>query len=62
MPVILHKEDEGTWLNPDIVEPEHLYPLLAPFADNAMEDYRVSHEVNNIRNDHGELIRPVDSK
>jgi putative SOS response-associated peptidase YedK len=27
MPVILHKEDEATWLNPDIVEPERLLPL-----------------------------------
>jgi putative SOS response-associated peptidase YedK len=62
MPVILHKEDEAAWLNLDIVEPEHLYPLLSPFEESAMEDYRVSHEVNTMRNDNGELIKPVDSK
>jgi putative SOS response-associated peptidase YedK len=62
MPVILYKEDEAAWLNPDIVEPERLYHLLSPFEDSAMEDYRVSHEVNTLRNDHGELIKPVDSK
>ena len=59
--VILHKEDEAAKLPQDIVEPEHLYHLLSPFEDSAMEDYRVSPEVNTIRYDNGELIKPVDS-
>jgi putative SOS response-associated peptidase YedK len=28
MPAILTKADEETWLNPDIIEPQQLYPLL----------------------------------
>jgi putative SOS response-associated peptidase YedK len=30
MPVILEKADEAEWLNPDIIEPERLIPLLKP--------------------------------
>jgi putative SOS response-associated peptidase YedK len=35
MPVILKKEDEAEWLNPDIVEPEQLLPLLKPYPASA---------------------------
>lgn len=34
MPVILDKEDEEVWLNPDIDEASHLLPLLKPFPDD----------------------------
>jgi putative SOS response-associated peptidase YedK len=37
MPVILHKDDEEAWLNPDITEPEHLLPLLKPYSAEHME-------------------------
>ena len=37
MPVILHKEDEEAWLNPDTTEPEHLLPLLKPYPAEDME-------------------------
>src|SRR4051794_30976416 len=30
MPVVLDREDEGIWLDPDITEPERLLPLLRP--------------------------------
>jgi putative SOS response-associated peptidase YedK len=36
MPVILRKEDEDTWVNPDIVEPELLQPLLKPYPAHLM--------------------------
>ncbi|MDQ6659789.1 MAG: SOS response-associated peptidase, partial [Chloroflexota bacterium] len=32
MPVILRKEDEEAWLNPDETEPDALLPLLRPYA------------------------------
>ena len=60
MPVILKKEDEETWLNPDIVEPEHLLPLLKPYPAEEMEEWSVSEEARNPRNDYPELIKPVD--
>jgi putative SOS response-associated peptidase YedK len=59
MPVILHKDDEQTWLNPDIVEPEHLLPLLKPYPSGQMEEWLVTDAARNPRNDYPELINPV---
>jgi putative SOS response-associated peptidase YedK len=60
MPVILEKEDEETWLNPDIVEPERLLPLLKPYPADKMEEWSVGDAARNPRNDYPELIKPVD--
>ncbi len=60
MPVILKKEDEETWLNPDIVEPERLLLLLKPYPADKMEEWSVGEEARNPRNDYPELIKPVD--
>src|SRR6266699_3038009 len=59
MPVILHKKDEEAWLNPDIIEPEQLYPLLTPFPDAAMQVYPVSPAVNNPKNDSEDVVKPA---
>jgi putative SOS response-associated peptidase YedK len=59
MPVILQKEDEEEWLNPDIVEPERLLPLLKQYPDKEMEAYPVSTAVNIPKNDSAELILPL---
>jgi putative SOS response-associated peptidase YedK len=59
MPVILKKEDEVTWLNPDIVEPKHLLPLLKPYPAEEMEEWRVSGAARNPRNDYPDIIKPV---
>jgi putative SOS response-associated peptidase YedK len=59
MPVILQKEDEETWLNPDIIEPEQLLLLLKPYPADKMEEWHVSDEARNPRNDYPELIKPV---
>jgi putative SOS response-associated peptidase YedK len=61
MPVILHKEVEDEWLNPDIVELEQLLPLLKQYPDKEMEAYPVSTVVNMLRNASEELIKPVRS-
>lgn len=58
MPVILRKEDEEDWLNPDTVEPEHLLPLLKPYPAEEMEEWRVSNAAKNVRNEGPELVRP----
>lgn len=58
MPVILHKEDEETWLNPDIIEPEKLLPLLTPYPSEKMESYRISRAINNPGVDTEEIIQP----
>jgi putative SOS response-associated peptidase YedK len=38
MPVILNPEDEAAWLDPDIVEPERLLPLLKQYPADKMEE------------------------
>jgi putative SOS response-associated peptidase YedK len=57
MPVILQKEDEEEWVNPDIVEPERLLPLLKQYPNKEMEAYPVSTAVNRPTIDTGELIK-----
>jgi putative SOS response-associated peptidase YedK len=60
MPVILHKEDEENWLNPDLTELEHLLPLLRPYPAEYMETWRVVGDgAKNPRNDTEELIKPL---
>jgi putative SOS response-associated peptidase YedK len=58
MPVILQKEDEETWLNPDISEPAQLLPLLKSYPDDKMETWPVGEEARNPRNDYPELLKP----
>jgi putative SOS response-associated peptidase YedK len=59
MPVILHKEEEATWLNPDTTESKELLPLLKPYPADRMEEWHVGDEARNPRNDYPELIKPV---
>ncbi len=58
MPVILQKEDEKKWLDPDVQEPEHLFPLLKQYPAKEMEEWGVGPEARNPRNDYPELIEP----
>jgi putative SOS response-associated peptidase YedK len=58
MPVILSRDEEDGWLNPDIVEVERLMPLLHRYPDELMASYVVSPLVGNTRNDNPELIQP----
>jgi putative SOS response-associated peptidase YedK len=61
MPVILKKNDEDVWLNPDIVEPERLLPLLNPYTPEDMEEWQVGDAARNPRNDTPNLIEPLHS-
>ncbi len=52
MPVILHPEDEASWIEPSNDNPESLEKLLFPLEDDSLEIYEVSRAVNNpINND-----------
>jgi putative SOS response-associated peptidase YedK len=42
MPVILLPEQEQDWLNPDLVEPEHIVSFLRPYPDDLLEAARVA--------------------
>lgn len=62
MPVILKKEDEKEWLNPDYTEPEQLQKFLLPYDANEMESYPISRAINIPTNDTEELLKPINSK
>jgi putative SOS response-associated peptidase YedK len=59
MPVILQKEDEKEWLNPDITEPALLLPLLKQYPPDQMEEWQVGESARNYKNDNPDLIKPV---
>ena len=60
MPVILHPESHGTWLNHDS-EPTKLRNLLVPFPASEMTSHAVSYEVNHPKIDDERLVRPVEA-
>jgi putative SOS response-associated peptidase YedK len=59
MPVILRKDDEATWLNPDISESEQLEQCLRQYPEQHMEAYPISSLVNTPKNNFPELLNPV---
>jgi putative SOS response-associated peptidase YedK len=56
MPVILHPEDESSWLEPSRVTRDSVEPLLRPYEDNGLDVYKVSEDVNTPRNNDEHLI------
>lgn len=61
MPVILEKEEEDIWLNPDFDKASQLLPLLKPFPDDRLEEWEVGAGARNPKNDYQEVIEPVKS-
>jgi putative SOS response-associated peptidase YedK len=59
MPVILPRDEEEAWLNPDIIEPEHIHRFLKPYPAEEMGAYPVSRAVNSPINDTPALIQPL---
>ena len=59
MPVILRREDERLWLDPEVTDMQVVLPLLQPYASESMSAYEVSRAVNAVANDGPELIAPV---
>lgn len=57
MPVILDKKEEDNWLRND--DSKFLKDLLNPVNDSYLKEYEVSTEVNNPRNNHKNLIIPI---
>lgn len=47
MPVILHPEDETSWLEPSRVKREDIEPFLHPLEDKGLEIYEVSSDVSD---------------
>lgn len=62
MPVILHAEDEATWLDPTMDDPDLLAGLMQPYPDNMLTISEVSRDVNTIKTDDARLITPLHAK
>ena len=59
MPVLLRREDELLWLDPEVTDVQLVLPLLQPYASELMSAYEVGRAVNAVGNDSPELIVPV---
>jgi putative SOS response-associated peptidase YedK len=59
MPVILHPDEFGLWLDRQVHEVEKLEALFAPYPADRLEAYRVSTLVNSPGDDGPECIEPV---
>lgn len=57
MPVVLSREAEGTWVDPD-ADPAALMKLLVPAPDDLLGAREVGDAVNNVREDGPRLIEP----
>ena len=59
MPVILPRDAEGVWLDPDVKDSASLTGILAPYSDGALDAYEISTLVNYARNNGPEVIARV---
>lgn len=59
MPVIIPRDQEAVWLDPDCGDEARLLGLLRPYAEEAMEAHEVSTTVNSPANDSPDLIEPM---
>ncbi|HVF99831.1 MAG TPA: SOS response-associated peptidase [Chloroflexia bacterium] len=59
MPVILPRDFEGAWLDPDNSDAENLVSMLQPYPQERMIAYPVSRLVNSPTNEGRQLIDPL---
>lgn len=59
MPVILPRHRHTQWLDPQVVDPTAVQPLLEPYPAGGMGAHPVSPEVNSPANDSPRCIEPV---
>ncbi len=59
MPVVLHPENYGVWLDPDFDETDPLKDLLKPFPSEETEAYMVSRRVNKPSNNEPSVVEPA---
>ncbi len=59
MPVILHPENYGAWLDQGFEEKEALTDLLRPYPSEEMKAYMVSRRVNKPANNEPSVIEPA---
>ena len=59
MPVILPQSAHDTWLDNQVFNQQQLTSLLKPYDDSQMIAHPVSQEVNSVRNESSELVKPI---
>lgn len=59
MPVILHEEDESSWLDPNKTTKESIESLLRPYEDSGLLIVKVSDDVNLPANNDAHLIHAI---
>lgn len=62
MPVILHQEDEASWLEPSRVKREDIEPFLHPLEDKGLEVIEVSSDASAWEFDDKSRIAPLHSR
>jgi putative SOS response-associated peptidase YedK len=62
MPLVLNPQDFDRWLDRDLTDVESLRDLLVPGDPRSLVRYEVSPAVNSVRNNSGDLVRPLNSK
>ncbi|OIJ22224.1 hypothetical protein BKP45_06030 [Anaerobacillus alkalidiazotrophicus] len=62
MPVILPEDTYEMWLNPDVNDTDLLKSLLIPYPADKMSSYKVLTLVNSPKNDHPEILTPLNSR
>lgn len=62
MPVILHPEDEASWIEPSHTDRSDIEPLLRPWEDNGLEIYEVSSDVTEWEYDDPRRIASLNSQ
>lgn len=59
MPVILSREEEDEWLDPDMIEKERIEKFLDPYPSEKMKAWQISSLVNKPQNDFKEILKPA---
>jgi putative SOS response-associated peptidase YedK len=59
MPVILAKDEEKLWLDPDLIEPERIAKLIDTYPASEMSSYPVDRRVGNASNNDPKLLDPL---
>ncbi len=59
MPMIIRKDAYADWLSPDLTDPDAALELLAVTDADLLEAHAVSTEVNSVRNNNPNLVRPL---
>lgn len=62
MLVILERQHEEAWLDPDLQDPTLLHSFLKPHAADVMQAVPVSPAVNTVNINNDTLIQPINSQ